>query len=281
MRSKVGTSMLSVIWFAASLILARPQVARSSSSGTLDEGDIIPRSKTRPDKDVDCWIKCEAISNDFYILTWELWDCLFTHCCHLMHESKIKQFCEPLAVPVLVSASNICQALLVLMCDCFTGTFCGWQPLNVTSSNHKAQTLPTAATDTKHGWWSKTSWSFLFCPDLLPIFFWGSRYASALLSNFSFLLLSVIDFSWKISPLSLFHGCKLVIWGHIGSSLICTADFSWATIARLPPGLVTPPGYLSLEFHIVLFSTCFSSSPFESVITDPSEATRADTWLGW
>ena len=50
MRSKVGTSMLSVIWFAASLILARPQAARSSSSGSLEEGDIIPRSRTRPDK---------------------------------------------------------------------------------------------------------------------------------------------------------------------------------------------------------------------------------------
>ena len=48
-RSKVGTSMLSVIWLAASLILARPQVARPSSSGSLGDGAIIPRSSTRPE----------------------------------------------------------------------------------------------------------------------------------------------------------------------------------------------------------------------------------------
>ena len=41
--------MLSVMWLAASLILARPQVARSSSSGSLGDGAIIPRSSTRPE----------------------------------------------------------------------------------------------------------------------------------------------------------------------------------------------------------------------------------------
>ena len=48
-RSKVGTSMLPEMWLAASLILARPQVARSSSSGSLGDGAIIPRSSTRPE----------------------------------------------------------------------------------------------------------------------------------------------------------------------------------------------------------------------------------------
>ena len=147
-RSKVGMSMLSVIWFAASLILARPQAARSSSSGSLDEGDIIPRSKTRPDK-VDTSFRQFQIVFIYSPESCEI-ACL-PIAAILCMTAKANNFVSPwLCQFWFLLASNICLALLVLMCDCFTGTFCGRQPLNVTSSNRKAQTPSTGATDTKH-----------------------------------------------------------------------------------------------------------------------------------
>ena len=171
MRSKVGTSMLSVIWFAASLILARPQVARSSSSGSLDEGDIIPRSKTRPDKDVESSLRRFQIIAFIYSPDSCEIACLPIAAIWCM-TAKANNFVSPwLCQFWFLLVSNICLALLVLMFDCFTGTFCGRQPLNVTSSNHKAQTLPTAATDTKHGLMIQDKLELSLLPRFLREFF--------------------------------------------------------------------------------------------------------------
>ena len=119
--------------------------------------------------------------------------------------------------------------LLVLMCDCFSGTFCGLQPLNVTESNRKAQ---NSYAETKHKLMiRRTAFFSTQFQDLpFPILFISGFYGHVRVCFATFLLsllftaaLLLISLVTSLHCLS-FTVVNLSFVDTFGSSPICTAE---------------------------------------------------------